>query len=238
MIKLRDIINGEMKDCVLYEGLIYTVEINTAVDHLKRWSISKNKFDCEKTAINTIELKFKETITEKEFNSLFKLIYNLGWYISEYYMDDGKFRSFKKFDEEKLKNDILKYRLLGLKLEAKYDIEINKYDISELYHITAETNKRKIDKIGLTPKTKSKIGYHPDRIYFTKKENDISTLGELFNDINYSQNFVVYKIDIDGLLRYNNGIRFFKDPNLGSGVYTLSNVPPKFLSLYKTIKYD
>ena len=237
MIKLKDIVtNNMLQDYLLYEGLIKTETIDTLIDHLERWAITKNKFGIKVNDNNTIILKFKQNIDENELDNIIQISDRLGWYIGGYFVNMIPL-GFKKFDKDGFLSDIKNHSLMTLKLEAKYDLEINKYDLKDVYHITDISHKEKIDKIGLCPKTQCKNAYHPDRIYLATNENDTYTLAKAFKAKNKeTKGFVIYKIDIDGLRKSNNGIRFFRDPNLKGGVYTLSNIPPKFLTIYKTIE--
>lgn len=232
MIKLSNI----LQDTMLYEGLIYTYDIDTTIHHLERWSIANTKFVIKKTTLNTILINFGEQPSNKEIDNLLKWINNLGWFIADYLVNSIPLKRKAFVTLDIFKDDIKKYKLLNILLEAKYDLELNKYELSskDWYHIAPLAVKKKIDKIGLIPKTLSKISFHPDRIYLTKSEADAIGVAELFDKIKETE-FVLYKIDIDGLIKSNNGIRFFKDPNLGSGIYTLSNIPSKFLHFVKMI---
>jgi hypothetical protein len=228
MIKLNTI----LKDRLLYEGLIYTHDIDTTVDHLQRWSIINNKFIIKKTAKNTIQLDFGKQPTHTEISNLLKWINNLGWFVSDYVVNDGTNKPKKFVNESSFIQDIDKHTLLHLSLEAKYDLELNKYELENLYHITPSKNDTKIENIGLVPRSLNKISYHPERIYLTTDKNNGWTLAHQF--AKKTEDFTLYKINTDGLRRHNNGIRFFKDPNLIGGLYTLSNIPSKFLNKIST----
>ena len=93
MIKLI----GLLEDTLLYEGLIYTHDIDTTVDHLNRWSNHNSKFIIKKTARNTIQLNFGKQLNNNELHNLLKWINNLGWFVSEYRVNDGgnKIKKFK-----------------------------------------------------------------------------------------------------------------------------------------------
>jgi hypothetical protein len=217
-----------LQDVLLYEGLIYTHDIDTTSDQLKRWVVSNKKFNIEKTTRNTIQLKFGEKLNESELDNLLKWINILGWYVSEYLVNDIPLKTKSFINTESLKKDIERHSLLLMSLEAKYDLELNKYELNDLYHITPSKNDKKIEKIGLVPRSLSRISYHPERIYITSNKNIAWGLADLF--AKRTEKYTLYKIDIDGLRRYNNGIRFFKDPNLSGGLYTLSNIPTRFLT--------
>jgi hypothetical protein len=231
MIKLSNI----LKDYVLYEGLIHTTDIETTVDHLKMWSIASSKFKISKPKKNVIILKFGKQPIDKDIDNLIRWINSLGWFIARYVLNDGHF-DYKQFkSKEDLFEDLNSYDVLSMILEAKYDLELNKYDLKNLFHITPSIYKEKIEKIGLVPKSLSKISYHPERIYFTTNKDDAINLSTKFGGRN--DKFIIYQIDINGLIRYNNGIRFFKDPNFESGIYTLSNIPPKFLIFKEIVSF-
>jgi hypothetical protein len=228
MIKLSNI----LKDVPLYEGLIYTTDIDSSEHYLNRWSIAHNKFIIKISPRNTLHLKFGEQPNNREIDNLLRLINNLGWFVSEYFVNRVPF-SRKFVDIESFKKDVKEYTLLSVTLEAKYDLELNKYELTDMYHISPIKNVDKIERIGLVPRSLSKISYHPDRIYMTPTKSDALTVAEL--SVEGDTEFVLYKIDIGKLVKHNNGIRFFRDPNLGSGIYTLSNIPPKFLTKVEVV---
>lgn len=234
MIKLT----GILQDTLLYEGLIHTADIDTTTHHLEMWTTSHRKFKITKTARNTILLKFGESLNENEFDNLNKHINNLGWFISVYKINKPPFEN-KKFELSSFKKDTKEHSLLLLFLEAKFDLEINKHELKRLYHTTLLKNKNKIEQVGLVPRTKSKISHHPERIYLTSSFFMAEALADSFAKDSNDKEFIIYKIDIDGLRRSNNGIRFFQDPNLSvDGFYTLSNIPPKFLKIEKQISLN
>jgi hypothetical protein len=231
MIKLTKL----LEDTILYEGLIFSADIDSVVSHLKTWSMASTKFKIKPTNDNKIILKFDKQPNDKDVINLMRWINTLGWYIARYVLNDGNF-DYKSFTtKEELINDLNSYNLLNLILEAKYDLELNKYELKNLYHITPIVYKEKIEKIGLVPKSLSKISYHPERIYLTTSEEDAINLATKFGGRN--DKFALYQVDIDKLIKHNNGIRFFKDPNLKSGIYTLSNISPKFLIFKEIVSF-
>jgi len=230
MIKL----NGLLQDVKLYEGLIHSVSIDTAIHHLKRWSTSNNKFTTKKTSLNTIHLNFGKQPTEKEIDNLLKWVNNLGWFVADYIVNEIPPTKKKFIGANDLKQSIKNNSLLNISLEAKYDLELSGHELDDLYHISPTKYINKISKIGLVPRTLSKISYHPERIYLTNNIKDAEALADIFTEDNIEE-FTIYKIDVNMLLKSNNGIRFFRDPNLRSGIYTLSNIPPKFLKRIKQI---
>jgi hypothetical protein len=112
-----------------------------------------------------------------------------------------------------------------------------------LFHITPLVNLEKIKNIGLTPKTNSKLAYHPERVYFLKNienENFIKNfIGKLFvnnkNNIELKEKYVVLRIDLDKELKteIKPKIRFFADPNMSGAVYTLENISPNSIEPVK-----
>ena len=163
-------------------------------------------------------------------------INNLGWFVATYLVNEYPYHK-KIFEIDQFKRDISKYSLMFMVLEAKYDLEIDGYYLPEnMFHVTPSKHEEKIGKIGLVPKSQSKISKHPERIYLTKTEKEAESLADIFAVDENDKDFVIYSVDMKELIESNNGIRFFQDPNLGGGIYTLSNIPKKFLSVVKRIK--
>jgi hypothetical protein len=234
MIKLTSI----LQDTLLYEGLIHSQSIDTVEDMLSNWSIAGSKLQINKRSNNSIRIYFIKHLKTDELKNLIQLINNLGWFVASYSVFDNSYTS-KQYDYDQLIQDIKMYGLEWIRLEAKYDLELNKYELSDLYHVSPEKYQEKIQKIGLVPKSQEKRAHHPERIYFTKNEGDAEFLAKQFNEF-YEGNYNLYKIDIDKLRRKNNGIRFFNDPAYTKqGIYTLSNVPPDCITLIRKIQpYD
>ena len=127
-----------------------------------------------------------------------------------------------------IKNEI-DHRWLSFQLEAKFDLELNIHDYNEIYHISPSINKDKILKIGLVPKSKVKKMSHPERIYFAE-ESDIDSIGFQFSKMMPDTPLSVFKINFRGAIRNNPSIRLFDDPNFHGGFFTLSNIPPQFIT--------
>lgn len=221
---LTDIFN-EIK---LYEGLEKTHDIWTTIYHLEKWPIASDKFTVYQHLNNTIQLKFSDNLTEKEFNNLLQLINSLGWFIAVYLVNDSPFK-YKKFDKDSyIKNDIDKSLMVFI-LEAKFDLELNKMELNILYHTTPAIYKDDILQIGLKPFTKEKQSYHPDRIYLCKTLDKCKLIrAKLYTD---STEQMIFSVDVTGFIKYNTKAKFYQDPQFDGGIYTLSNIHPKFLKI-------
>jgi hypothetical protein len=80
------------------------------------------------------------------------------------------------------------------------------------------------------------MSYHPDRIYFAESIEDVKGLLPRFIKINPNINeYSIYEIDIKSASRDNSQIRYFNDPNFDNGIYTLSNIPPRFVKFVERV---
>jgi hypothetical protein len=224
MIKLNHLIRKEL----VYEGLIYTVNLGTTSDMLENWSGSGEKFKI-RTTPSKIFLNFTKNLDETEFNHLLRLINNLGWFISAVLISHSSM-NWEKFNYTKFIQTEMNTPWVSFQLEAKFDVELNIHDYDILYHVSPSINKNKILRIGLVPKTKSKKMSHPERIYLTDNENDSNVIAFQFHKNNPDIALSVSKINFKGVCRDNPSIRLFDDPNFKGGFFTLSNIPPKFIS--------
>ena len=114
-----------------------------------------------------------------------------------------------------------------MRFEPKFDVE---YVPKEryLYHVTDKKFIPKIMKIGLTPRTQSKIGYHPERIYLAKSKewaDDIASQFK-FGGMVEEPNMVTLRIDLQNLFIY-----LQQDGQFEGGVYTTDNVPPSHIEI-------
>ena len=175
-------------------------------------------------------------ITSNDIINYIPIFNNLGYFISKYTMDGQHWLIYKNEDTIKP---------IALFLEAKFDQLINPVP-SKLYHITLDIYVDKILKIGLIPRSKSKISNHPDRIYLSDSIKEIIPFGEyILSEYNLrikdniktkiAKNFNIFEIDTKCFNRQDeNGfvMKLYKDVNFpDNGFYTLNNISPEFLKL-------
>ena len=120
--------------------------------------------------------------------------------------------------------------IFTLTFEAKFDDVIDNDEYKLLYHVTDILYKDKILKQGLCPKSKSKIGYHPERIYLTIDIKD----AYLFSYMNNSgiENPIIFQVDLN---KSPIKVALFYDPNFKDfrnfGCYTENNISPTCLKI-------
>jgi hypothetical protein len=246
---------NELND-LLYEGLTKTTNIDKSIEIIKNIYNLKS-FDIKRiNNTNSFNIYVWEganlqKIIKSINRGLLDTINNLGWFISAIRCVD-EIGNRKLIDIKKImnRNDILSvlndnYYLCEIKLEAKFDIDI-KID-QKIYHVSPFYLRDKILKQGLVPKNQNKKLFHPERIYCFKSL-DIFNIKSFISKI-----FKTYKSDI--MLKYHNDatikydlyeidvnnlpILFYQDTNyLNFGIYTLNNIPPKYLNLIKTFTVD
>lgn len=113
-------------------------------------------------------------------------------------------------------------------------------DVSTLYHLTPISRLRKILDIGLTPKTHSKISYHPERIYLFPREltHDelsywICQLSAFEKEEVIKDGYAVLKIDRGKC----NNIKIFADPNMDGAVFTMDNIPREAIEVIEKYRF-
>jgi hypothetical protein len=231
MIKLINILKK------INEGLIKTTPINQAIKIIDK-EVNNFKNVNLYSEGGMIFLEYEPEYTSDTFdfskiNKVLTLVNNLGYFPSMFtYFDDNDSDFTEKYTPAFFKDVLIneKPKSIFLQFEAKYDVivDVPKY----VYHITSTYNINKIKKIGLTPKTQSKISTHPDRIYVSLSE-------EYSNEIYWQ---------IRGDFRNHTGIElvidtsqldqsFYEDPNFQTmGVYTYKNIPPQAIVQYRAIE--
>lgn len=124
----------------------------------------------------------------------------LGWYISTKIKDDDTF-------------------VQKITVEPKFD-SLLMFKPDTLYHITDIKNLDRIKKIGLIPKTKSKVLYHPARIYLADG-----------HEIQYLAKGFEHEFDVDPIILKINLIKskmnLYIDPHCDNAYYTYDNIPPE-----------
>ena len=171
--------------------------------------------------------------------SIINMCENLGYFPSIMKIDDRNiFKEYKEEKQQKENNkkefDFIDYlRLLKLNdfnqikitFESWQDTDILPCDIPDtLYHVCRTIDKEKILKSGLIPKSKSKISFHPDRIYLSSNEENCFDLIEQFkliDNIDYS----IIEIDSSELKH----LKLKYDPNYIDAYYTNQNISHNYL---------
>src|SRR3972149_2510408 len=201
-------------DLLIDEGLTKTVPLDVAVSRLKFWS-QKQKFiyDGEEYP-RKLDVKIDKTTDTIVVNDIL-------W-----------------FDNKILENFFIILNNLGYFIsEFGYSTEIDRKVGYKKYSIE---DFDKILKIGLTPRSGSKISNHPDRIYLAFSREGAKGIGSEIQKYDQENEYVfcLLEIDVEKLkqLREKNlnksNLRFFDDPNFkNKGVFSLENIPPDAITV-------
>lgn len=166
-----------------------------------------------------------EIYIEGKFDVLKKylpIFTNLGYFISILTIDGTKW----------LKNYTEKTVPIALYLEPKYDFKIENIP-NILYHTSPLKFKNKISKIGLSPRTGSKLANHPDRIYLTDSIVNANNFGLYLkreNNTFYDDGFCIYSVNGKSIIDLYSDINFRE-----GGYYTLQNIKPLYIKSEKEI---
>ena len=126
-----------------------------------------------------------------------------------------------------------------LQIEPKFVPELELYEYDILYHVTPSISVPKILKIGLCPRTKNKTSSHPDRVFLTKDEDDAIFLAKKFRKLNDKyKNSTILEVNFAAACDNDTSIRLFQDVNFVFGVFTLSNIPPKYIKSIHTLNLN
>lgn len=174
-------------------------------------------------------------------NSIF--INQFGWYPSKMKMKNFYGWHEENYDENRLKHIYKKMDIISIRYESKFDKEINVPN--KLYHLSIQEYENNILKFGISPKSKSKLSTHLDRIYMCLSEQDCINLiprmklhyNSEKDDIIYTPSnknkiynkdtkWIIYEINTDGL-----DIVMYQDPNYKNGYYILRNIPPNNIKI-------
>jgi hypothetical protein len=145
-----------------------------------------------------------------ELKNYLPIINNLGYFISLLTIDGENWIS--EYNDNTIP--------LCIFLEPKYDVIINPLP-KKLYHATLSKNDNNILKIGLYPKSNSKISKHPERIYLTDSLERAKEFGIYLTEINQKPHSI-FELNTDNLK-----INLYRDINMADkGFYTINNIPP------------
>lgn len=239
-MKLKPLI----ENIVLYEGLIYTHEIESSVNLLNRYASNDSMvfFIDNSSHSNSIKLQIPPTrikdFSIKDFDNAIKTCNNLGWYPTHYKYGDWFAVTSTNYERESFVKFISEYSgKVNLFFDAKYDSEISIDKLpSVAYHITPEKHLKKILKIGLVPKSKHQLGIQPSRIYLAYKKDGIDILARHYKFYPDETKFIIFEIDVKELAK-SKRVKFFNDSAFEDyGIYTYDNLPPQYMK--PTDTYD
>ncbi len=181
-----------------------------------------------------------DNYNNKNIEEIIKFMDSFGWYPASL---SSQFRN-TKFGNITLSSFIEEKTPFTILFEAKYDTEVTNLP-SAAYHVVPDLYIKSIERYGLTPRTKSKMSTHPERIYMLINANkdDIENLCyELFQTLSLeSQNrihkYFILKIDLEKLPNH----KFYNDPNFnvgGDGVWTFQNIPPIYIKIVGEVELN
>ncbi|MCK9416217.1 hypothetical protein M0Q97_06125 [Candidatus Dojkabacteria bacterium] len=227
----------------LNEGLISTYPISifysNLYDYLKLINVNFHlipKFENETFKIDTIQ-----SIIFEDIEKINVLCNNLGYYISKFTIFINDKTNTLKYDNETFKGNIKNNTRLILFYESKFDVEI--LPLQKIYHTTNIAHLRKITKLGLLPRSTSKLQYHLDRIYFSQTLNDceniINKLRLFDNTKTDIKDYIILEIDTSNFYeehfdKSTSLVKFRKDPQ-SNGIYTFNNIPKDRIEIIKTL---
>jgi len=226
MLELQYLQNKREYKKNLKEGLISTAPIGKTITSFKE--INSN-FKIS-TKNNKIKIDIKNS-NESEFKQLLLKANTLGWFPSVI---------LSKAEQMKYNYDLIKgldFNNFIIIFEAKFDRLIDKVP-EKLYHITRKIIwQTKISKIGLTPRSKAKIGEHPERVYFT---TNISSAERLYKNMvskgSIESDISCVLLEISTNMISGNYLKLRIDPNYPEGgLYTQNNIPKNAIKLLKDL---
>jgi hypothetical protein len=147
-----------------------------------------------------------------------------------------------KFGKNPLEHFIFNSKTIEIDFEPRYDLRIFPTE-NKIYHLTFDIHWNNIEDKGLTPKNKSKISNHAERIYFINEynEREFDRLGKfLYNTLNietkkYIKECYVLEINISELKKEK---QFYRDPNYSLGIWTYENIPPFYIKVIEKIEIN
>lgn len=220
-MKLLDILLSTYKeeyDLNLKEGLTKTTNRGKTVNIIIRKFPNLQIKSFEKD--NTFSIK---GISQEELPTLLKLTNNLGWFPS--WIDSP-------FYVGKYSKDIDINYTSNIRFEAKYDEKVENMP-KILFHITSPLNTSKILKKGLSPKSRSKAAYHPERVYLLTDLSQGKDLADKFYQKTGENIWDLLKINTSKIP--GDYLKLYKDPNYDYGFYTLNNIPPQAIEIIDKI---
>lgn len=233
-----------MKHLKLYEqfveeGLIKTVDVDKFISRINDMMQQKgylhflddSRVDKDGHVwlmINMEEEGDKQIELTKDLISLINI---LGYYVSHATLKGEEIADQERVPKNNdnflmvMKNAKADKRVQAVQVLFEPKFEQKSRGAATLYHITEERHLEKIMKIGLVPKSKSKVTYHPERIYLCNKAAMAAIYGKYRQ---YVKTPVILQVSTKGLTLY-------PDINAGAGAYwTSENISPDRIKVLET----
>jgi hypothetical protein len=251
-IKLRNLIDGIIKNEVIKEGLIISYPPNKIIQFLESIQLKReNDFDIinENNRTIFVILTSKSNNIISNYNKINDKLQNLYGWIHASTEKVGTLKNellTNRKDFLKDTNNVFQYLL---HYEPKFDLLLstkNESDNKIYYHLTNEFNLKKILKIGLIPKPRE-YGFsygNEKRIYFVDKSDDnfiFNLVKNLHNlkdtskksekDNRVYENYVLLKLSL-------NNIDVYQDVNYVGGYYVVDNIPPQNITPINKYVFD
>lgn len=208
----------EEYDLNLREGLIKTTNKGKSINIIKK-NFPNLEINSSKEH-NSFDI---EGIAQKELTSLLKLVNNLGWFPSWI---------SSPFYNGKYSEDIDINYTSKIRFEAKYDEKVENIP-KFLYHITPAENTSKILQKGLSPKSRSKASYHPERVYLLTDTTKAEELADMFYRKTGQTIWDLLEINTSKIP--GEYLKIYVDTNYKYGYYTLNNIPPQAIQVVDKI---
>lgn len=207
------------------EGLIKTQDPITVISTFHRLiRINKTKAIVKYDTEDRFCIECDD-LDRNQCDFILRLIGNYGYFVSEYKKDDFIDKYKDNFINIIFGNDD-KINIIFY-IEPKFDLEVQ--NIPEfLYHATKTEYFKKILSKGLFPKTKSKLTYHPPRIYLSNTIGNAIAFAR-FTKYEHFKEMGILKIDTNKIKT--GELKLYRDPNYKTkGFYTLNNIPYQSIS--------
>lgn len=116
---------------------------------------------------------------------------------------------------------------MDVSFESKFAGEY-KLKTDFIFHATPTIYIEKIEKIGLSPRSKPKLSYHPDRIYFSVTLKDARHMVSMFEKMKTGyDDYSILKIKTENLkMKFYNDPNYITDKGKIQGIFTLENIKP------------
>ena len=233
----------------LNEGLITTYDGEKAIEHLVN-TLRILNFDVSGSFANG-KIRFNindfNHIADSKLDDFFDTISSImvntfGWFPSS--MDITKINSIKNlkpYNESELKLHKGDISDVIIEFDSKFDEVITEH-FGKLYHLSIKEYQKKILKYGLSPRSKSKLSSHIDRVYLCSSLLDCKSLIPQMK-LHYSEEkdvnlyrlgnkkwrknieWIIFEID------NTSNIKLYKDTRYVNGYYTMDNISPDIITI-------
>lgn len=171
-------------------------------------------------------IKFSEG--SLDIKKILKIIALVGWEYSGWWYEQGELQSRLIKNVDDFPEGVDERTIVTITIEDRH-ARTPEEPQNTYYHCTTMDAVEKISRVGLQPRSKSKMFEYPERTFLAMSLRAALAIKPMLSNVS-GKRYAVLKVS------NGNRLKTYCDPRYSGGVYTYDYVPPKDLTYWDTAK--